>query len=495
MLVCLFRATHRGIVIVTVLLAATLASAYDDTASDETANDASLSSDQIDRIDQLFSKWDQDGSPGAALGVIKDGELIYANGYGLADLEHDVPIDSSTVFYMASVSKHFLTMCILLLEEEGKLDLDDEIQMYLPDFPRYEAPLTIRHFIHHTSGVRDNLTLWSLSGNSILDHVDETAIYELIKRQKELNFTPGERYLYSNSCYFMLGMIVEKASGLSLRDYAEKHLFEPLGMEHTHFHDDVDDLIKNRAFSYRPSLEGFRNNIMRYDLVGSGGLYSNIEDMVLWDRNFNENRLGKGGPALIQKMQEEGLLNNGESSGYAFGLTKGNYRGLKSIGHGGALAGYRTFYIRFPELKVAIVLLANSSRFDTSVGRDVAAIVLEDELEPLEASDESAGPRENGNATPNRRPDRYEVEVDLNEYVGSYFSEELNTSYELSLENKNLKCRIANRYGSPWLLIPSAKDRFVTARGYTFRFAREDDSVNGFKLDAGRVVNLVFEKQ
>ncbi|MEA3436536.1 MAG: serine hydrolase domain-containing protein, partial [Thermodesulfobacteriota bacterium] len=267
----------------------------------------------------------------------------------MADLEHNIHISPSTIFYIGSVSKQFVTMCILLLEEQEKLNLDDEIQEYLPDFPQYGTPLTIRHFIHHTSGVRDFLTLWTLSGNDYLDHIDEDAVYRLIKRQKALNFTPGDKYLYSNSCYFMLAMIVEKVSGQSLKEFARENIFEKLGMLNSHFHDDYLHIIKNRAFSYEPIEDGFNNLIMRFDLVGSGGLYTNIEDLYLWDQNFYKNELGKGGPEAIERMHEEGILNNGESAGYAFALRNGTYRGLRTVSHGGSLAGYRAQLMRFPE--------------------------------------------------------------------------------------------------------------------------------------------------
>lgn len=323
---------------------------------------AQITADQKAKIDTLF-KDANTSTPGAAIGVIKDGKLIYANGYGMADLEHDVKLSPRSVFYMASVSKQFVTMAILLLEEQGKLDLDDEVQKYLPDFPRYDAPLTIRNFIHHTSGLRDNLTLWNLAGKDIYDHVDKQAIYEMIKRQRELNFTPGEKYLYSNSCYFMLAMMIEKISGMSIREFAEKNMFGPLGMKNTHFHDDQYHIVKNRVFSYAPSKNGFRNLIMRYDLVGSGGLYSNVEDMLLWDQNFYNNKLGKGTPDLITKMNQDGKLNDGKSAGYAFGVQNGSYKGLKTVSHGGSLAGYRTHYVRFPDQKFSVVVLGNSANF------------------------------------------------------------------------------------------------------------------------------------
>ena len=180
-------------------------------------------------IDALFTDWDDIESPGCAIGVIENGALVYTKGYGSGDLEHAVPLDESSVFYMASVSKQFVTFCILLLEEQGKVDLDAPIQTYLPDFPDYGSPLTIRHFVHHTSGVRDYLTLMSLKGMHYMDDTDPEEVYELIKRQSSLNFTPGDKYLYSNSCYFMLAMIVKEVSGKSIKDFAEEHIFGPLG--------------------------------------------------------------------------------------------------------------------------------------------------------------------------------------------------------------------------------------------------------------------------
>lgn len=334
---------------------------------------------EVQAIDSLFAEWNQSDVPGAALGIIKDGKLIYSKGYGIADLEHDIEITPSSVFYIGSVSKQFVTYSLLLLEEQGKINLDDKIQKYLPDFPEYETPLTIRHFIHHTSGVRDYLTLMYLKGRNYLDNLEVNEVYELIKRQKELNFSPGEKYLYSNSCYFMLAMIVEKASGQSLKIFAQEHIFDPLGMNSTIFYDDNTDLIKNRVFSYskKTDEEGFNNLIMRFALVGSGGVYSNIEDLYLWDQNFYNNKLGKGGQDIIDKMHEEGLLNNGESSGYAFALSNGTYKGLKTVSHGGALAGYRAQLLRFPEESFSVIILANRGDANpTSKAFQVADILL-----------------------------------------------------------------------------------------------------------------------
>lgn len=341
-----------------------------------------------EEIDNLFVKWNTPNTPGGAIGIIKNGKLIYSKGYGLSDLEHNVKITPSSVFYIGSISKQFVTFSLLLLEEQGKLNLDDKIQKYLPDFPEYDSPLTIRHFIHHTSGVRDYFTLMYLKGRNYLDDTNPKEIYGLIKKQKELNFLPGEKHSYSNSCYFMLAMIVENVTGQSIKVFANENIFEPLGMKNTLFHNDNNDLIKNRVFSYSKKWnnEGFNNLIMRFDLVGSGGVYSNIEDLFLWDQNFYKNKLGKGGQDIIKKMHEEGLLNNGKSSGYAFALNHGIYNGLKTVSHSGALAGYLSQLMRFPEENFSVIILGNRDDINpTRKSFEVANIFLKERFKTKSA--------------------------------------------------------------------------------------------------------------
>ena len=528
------------------------------------------------QIDKIFQNWDQAETPGGALGIIKDGKLIYSKGYGYGDLEHDIKLTSKSVFYIGSVSKQFVTFAVLLLEEQGKIGLDDKIQKYLPDFPEYEAPLTIRHFIHHTSGVRDYLTLMYLKGRNYLDHIEEEQVYDLIKSQKELNFTPGDRYLYSNSCYFMLAMIVEKAAGESLRSFAQKNMFEPLGMNQTLFYDDNRDLIKNKVFSYEPKQGGgFNNLIMRFDLVGSGGVYSSVEDLLLWDRNFYDNKLGKGGPDIINKMHEEGLLNDGTSSGYAFALNNGEYKGLRTVSHGGALAGYRAQLMRFPDQNFSVVILANRGDANpTAMSYRVADVMLKDffveeeeveEETPIVAKDDPAtftfdeligsyqiqpgvvidisvkndslhilqkwnevgytiyhtssdnyeipnneniqfafGNLENGkvqsllimqNGNPTkatRRDTAANSKINLNDYVGKYYSEELDATSQIFIENDKLMIKPPNSTAVEMEL--SEKDIFVVD-GTVVRFEREENMVIGCRVDAGRVQNLKFKKQ
>ena len=528
-------------------------------------------------IDEIFTEWNKPETPGAALGIVKDGKLIYSKGYGYGDLEHDLEITPSSVFYIGSVSKQFVTFTVLLLEEQGKIGLDDKIQKYLPDFPEYESPLTIRHFIHHTSGVRDYLTLMYLKGRSYLDHIEEEQVYELIKSQEELNFTPGEKYLYSNSCYFMLAMIIEKAAGESLREFARKNMFEPLGMKNTLFYDDNRDLIKNKVFSYEPREDGgFNNLILRFDLVGSGGVYSSVEDLLLWDQNFYDNKLGKGGQDIINKMHEEGLLNDGTSSGYAFALNNGEYKGLKTVSHGGALAGYRAQLMRFPDQNFSVIILANRGDANpTGMSFQVADILLKEYFkeEPKEDSavksivvekkeatisfDQAIGSYQiqpgviaeisvkndslhvlqkwnnveyniyrttgdtyeipnnstvqfvfsdvkndnaqiltviqNGNPTECKRVNVSRLsEVDLLQYIGEYYSKEIDATYKVFKEGDKLMVKVPNNNAQEMEL--SETDLFV-ADGNVIRFKREGDLINGCEVDAGRVQNLKFVKK
>lgn len=209
-----------------------------------------------DRVDKVFAQWDKPDSPGCALAVIKDGQMIYKRGYGLANLEHNIPMSPASIMDTGSVSKQFTAMAVALLAEQGKFSLDDDIRKYLPEISQYQAPITIRHLIHHTSGIRDYLTLMAIAGMRDDDHYVDGEVVNLLARQKELNFKPGSEFLYSNSGYFLLSQIVKRASGKSLREFAEENIFKPLGMTRTRFYDDHTEIVRNRAASYVPRKGG-----------------------------------------------------------------------------------------------------------------------------------------------------------------------------------------------------------------------------------------------
>ncbi|MBI9045555.1 MAG: serine hydrolase [Anaerolineaceae bacterium] len=311
-------------------------------------------------IDTFFENFNNDKSPGCSLAVIQEGEIIFKKGYGMSNLEYSIPNQSDSVFYIASVSKQFAAMCILLLEEDGLLKLEDEVRKYIPGLPSYADRITISHLIHHTSGLRDFLGLFFLSGHRADELITNEQALDLICRQKSLNFDPGEEFLYCNSGYFLLSIITERVSGKTMREFSQERIFDPLGMKYTRFHDDRNELIHNKAVGYAPDDCGrFKVNAPGLETVGSGGIYSTVEDLYLWDQNFYENKLGCGKPSLIASMLTPGRLNNGKELDYAYGLTKRLFAGEKVIGHSGGFGGYSAQFIQFPERKLSIVCLSN----------------------------------------------------------------------------------------------------------------------------------------
>ena len=336
--------------------------------------------EKTSEVDQLFAQWAKPNSPGCALAIIQDGRVIYKKGYGMASLEHSIPITPGSVFYIGSCSKQFVAMCIALLSTEGKLSLDDDIRRYIPEMPDYGIPVTIRHLIHHTSGLRDYLALLGIAGIDFgIYHEDD--VLELVARQKELNFKPGEEYLYSNSGYFLLAVIVERASSKSLREYAEENIFRPLGMRNSRFHDDYTELIHNRALGYFPrGKDTYRNFISTFDCVGSGGLFTSVEDLFLWDQNFYHHKVG--GKDVIELMHTKGKLNSGQELDYAFALRISSYKGLNTVDHSGALGGYQSYMVRFPQQNFSVICLSNLSSINPAgLSRQVAEVYLADDFE------------------------------------------------------------------------------------------------------------------
>lgn len=335
-------------------------------------------------IDAIFAQFDQPGSVGCALGVARNGEFLYKKGYGYANLDWDIPITPTTVFYVGSVSKQFTAATIALLAHDGLLSLDDSIREYLPEMPLCDPPVTLRHVLHHTSGIPDMYRVMNDNGLSTWDRFSREEALELLARQA-LDFPPGERYQYSNGGYFALSMIVQRASGKTLREYAHEKIFEPLGMNDTHFHDDPVHIVERRAMSYMPREEGGKDYYQSYQgnfaLPGAGGLYTTVEDLLLWDRNFLDNRLG--GPDFLEVMHTKGVLNDGEVLDYALAIREGQHRGLRTLGHTGSFMGFKACYVRYPEVRFSTWLLCNMGEIvPAELGSQVAELYLSNSMEP-----------------------------------------------------------------------------------------------------------------
>lgn len=365
------------------------------------------------RLDELFQAWNKPGTPGAAVAVIQHGKLVLEKGYGLANLEYDVPVKPETVYHVASVSKQFTAMALVLLEEEKKLSLEDDVHKYLPELPDYGQRLTVRQLLQHTSGIRDQWQTLALAGWRLDDVITQEQILRVLFRQKELNFPPGTGHLYSNGGYTLAAEIVARVAGKSFPDFCQERIFGPLGMTHTHFHIDHRRVVHDRAYSYEKTDEGYEALPLNYANVGATSLFTTAPDLARWLDNFREPKVGGG--AAIERLQEQAVLANGRKIDYALGLSLGEYRGLKTISHGGGDAGYRSYVLWFPPEELGIAVVGGLASFDPGgTANKVAEIFLNDKMTPATAkpgkSDASAQPRKYRTLEP---------EV-LDQFVGHY---------------------------------------------------------------------------
>jgi CubicO group peptidase (beta-lactamase class C family) len=312
------------------------------------------------RVDAVFKDYDSATSPGCAVAVFQDDQILYKRAYGMANLDHDVRLSTASVFHVASVSKQFTATAILLLAQDGKLALDDDIRKYVPELPDFGRKITIRHLANHTSGIRDQWDLLGLAGwRYSRDLITDDDVLELLSRQKDLNYTPGERHLYSNSGFTLLAVIVSRVSGKSFREFTNERIFAPLGMTNTHFRDSFTEIVKNQAYGYAPDGKTFRLSVTNFDTAGATSLLTTVEDMARWYANFETGKVG--GDKLVAALLDRGVLNDGTRIDYALGITHGTYRGVATVGHGGSDAGYRADFVRFPDYRLGVATLCNIS--------------------------------------------------------------------------------------------------------------------------------------
>jgi len=333
--------------------------------------------DQWQRIDELFSPWDRSDGPGCALGVVRNGKLVYAKGYGMADLKKMQAITANSIFDIASTSKQFTAMCIAILEAEGKLNMEDDVRDYIPELTQYDKVIRIRHLIFHTSGLADYLQ-WATAADT------EASILQKL-RDKPLTHGVGLKYEYTNTGYLLLGFIVRRITGKTLRQFADERIFQPLGMTRTFFNDDIsaNSTIPFLAIGYwEPDPDHFIEYMPPINLVGNAGVNTSVNDLLLWDDNFYHNRLGRGGQALIDRMLTIGALDDGTPLGanYAWGLVIDTYRGRRLVSHGGAFYGYCAQLMRLPDDRISVILLANQAGFiPDTLSLNVIDILLENQ--------------------------------------------------------------------------------------------------------------------
>ena len=359
------------------------------------------------RIDSAFAHVDRTDSPGCALGVSRNGVTLYERGYGMSDLQHGLSLSPGSIFHVASISKQFAAISVALLAEDGKLSLDDDVRKHVPELPDHGPGVTIRRLIHHTSGLRDQWNLLALAGWRFPeDLITERDVLGIVGRQRGLNFKPGDEYAYSNTGYTLLAVIVHRVSGQTLRQFADARIFRPLGMQQTHFHDDHAMIVPGRTSAYARRPNGsWRISIPVFNTYGATSLFTTTGDLLKWMAHLDAPRFGS--PELWRAAETSGVLHSGSPTNYGYGLAMGTWRGLRTVGHGGADAGYRANVERFPSEGLAIAVLCNlSTGVPGELSRRVASVVLADRLAMEEVTVRA----------PEHRPDR----AVLDRWVGVY---------------------------------------------------------------------------
>ena len=411
----------------------------------------------IKKIDSLFSKWNNNNSPGCTVGIVRNDSLIFSKGYGMANLEYDIQNTPATIYHMASVSKQFTAYSIVLLARQGKLQLDDDIHKYLPWFPDLKEKITVRNLLNHTSGIRDQWQLLAIAGTRLDDVITQEHIIKVLSKQQALNFKAGEKYSYSNSGFTMLAEIVKSATGQTLRQFTDSAIFKPLGMANTHFHDDYTEIERNRSYSYdRIDSTHFKNSILSYSNAGATSLFTNINDMSKWVINFYDTKVGD--QKDIDMLTTRGKLNNGKELSYALGIVSDKYKGWRQYSHAGGDAGYRTHVAVFPDLKMGFMVFSNLG--DVNPGDklyQMADLFIHD----TSAKQETTKPGQRDSAAAILKDT-----LSLQNFLG-YYIDEGGLPFSFDIKNKQLYYHI---YGENNFLIKGSNDTFSIPQDANVKF-------------------------
>src|SRR5262245_45011456 len=349
----------------------------------------SAPSDRVAKVDAVFTRW-TGATPGCTVGVATGGKQVLERAYGMADLEHDVPNAPDTIFEAGAVSKQFTAAAVLLLARDGKLSLGAPVRKYVPELPDYGAPLTVRHMLTHTSGLRDWGSIESIAGWPRTSRAYTHAhVLDIVSRQKALNFTPGAEWSYSNTGFNLAAIIVSRVSGMPFADFVRDRIFTPRGMTHTSWRDDFTRIVKGRAVAYE-ERDGVLHTEMPFENVyGNAALLTTVGDLLRWNENFVTPVVGDA--AFIDEEQRPGKFSDGRPHIYAFGLYARSYRGVREVSHSGSTAGYRAFLARYPDQHTSVALLCNvATAHPTELGHQVADIYVKNLKPAVDAAPTAA---------------------------------------------------------------------------------------------------------
>jgi CubicO group peptidase (beta-lactamase class C family) len=413
--------------------------------------------------------------PGCSAAVSLNGQVVFEKAFGMAELEHGVLNTPQTIFESGSVAKQFTAAAVVLLARDGKLSIDDSVKKYIPELPDYEKPITIRHILTHTAGLREWGSVMALTGVGRGDRIINNDIaLDVIVSQKNLDFTPGAEYSYSNSGYQLAAIIVERVSKQKFGAFVEQRLFKPLGMTKSSWRDDYQRLVPGRAQAY--SRQGdkapWRLNMPFMNVVGNGGMLTTVGDWMKWNAMLDSKSLG--GP-LVEELETQGVLNDGRKISYALGLDVGTYKGVKQVSHSGGTAGYQTFLARYPDKKLSVGALCNG--FPPSSG-DVVNSIADEILGPFPEAP--------------KMPEGVAMTEDqLKKFVGIWKNERSRNVNRTVIEKGELQLN-----NNP--LKPMADGSFVLSSGAKMKFTLDKDGkpIKAEILNGdGSVTNLTVQQE
>ena len=433
-------------------------------------------------VDRIFAKWTA-ATPGCAVGVAVGGKTVLARAYGLADLEHDVPNTADTIFEAGSVAKQFTAMAVLLLARDGKLSLDDSVRKYIPELPEYGVPLTIRHLLNHTSGLRDWGSIAGIAGAPrTTREYTHAHVLDIVSRQKALNFPPGTRWSYSNTGFNLAAIIVSRVSGTSFADFSKTRIFAPLGMTRTSWRDDHTRVVKGRAIAYASASDGYHLEMPFENVHGNGGLLTTVGDLLRWNENFVTPIVGDR--ALVTTQAAAGHFNDGRALDYAIGLFLQDYRGVRNVYHSGSTAGYRAHLNRFPAAHTSVAVLCNVASAEATRSANLVSDLYLSGLKPVTPTTPTP-------PTPAMTPPP--TAGQLAEFTGSYWSDEAEVMLDADLENGALVLK--RRPDTVIALTATDRDTFRGSIGaVTFR-RDASGKINALSVKQDRVWDLRFQRR
>ncbi len=433
-------------------------------------------------VDAIFSRW-KTTTPGCAVGVAVGGKPVLMKAYGMADLEHNVPNTPDTIFESGSVAKQFTAMAIMLLVQDGRLSLDDQVRTHVPELPDYGVPLTIRHMLTHTSGLRDWGSIASIAGAPrTTREYTHAHVLDIVSRQKSLNFPPGTQWSYSNTGFNLAAIIVDRVSGMSFADFSKRRIFEPLGMTSTHWRDDHRRIVRNRAIAYSTAAVGYEIEMPFENVHGNGGLLTTVGDLLKWNENFVKPVVGDA--ALLSQMATAGKYSDGRDLDYGLGLYVRPLDGVKNVYHSGSTAGYRAHLNRFPESHTSVAVLCNASDGEaTRAANDVSRAYL------------SKGGIISGTVAGfSRNVSEPTVPAQtLSDLAGDYWSDEAETKLTALVDKNRLVLR--RRPGNLIELNLVGKDTFRGQIGTVTFHRNASGVVESFSIKQDRVWDLRFARQ